>query len=424
MGTNFAAWRSPALWVGLALLCLLTYGRALTLPLISDDYLQIQLGRDYGPASQWGALAADALYRCRATSILLTHWTESIVGLEPFWYNLTGLLIHFVNCGLVASLGAWRPIGFVSSIPAALIFAFLERPHEAVIWYSALPELLVFTFTIAALVAWMQHCQTGRWHWYALSAGAFALALLSKESAVVFVPLAFLIAGWRRELWWRLAPAVAVSLWYFLSIHAARDTHLHFNDGTFSLSAPFWTTELRTIGRLVGVWGAAALLILAAWRRDWRMIAGCFTWMAITLLPYSFLTYQSSAPSRHTYLAAVGVAFLLAAAWLALRERFRRHNPWLAALAIVCVLQQAAYIWTYKHHQFLDRAMPTERLLTAAKGHQGPIQVRCFPFPRKIAELSLSVTGSRGVWLAKEGQTAPLELDFCSLSGQSEAGRR
>lgn len=424
MGNYTNAWRTPGLWWGVAVVCLLTYGRALTLPFISDDYLQIQLGRDYGPWSNWPALAGDALYRCRATSIFLTHWTEAALGLNPLWYNLTSLIVHILNCLLVAGLGAWRPIGFVLSIPAALIFAFLERPHEAVIWYSALPELLVFTFTIAALVAWIQHCQTGRGTWYAASAGAFALALLSKESAVVFVPLAFLIAGWRKELWWRLAPAVVISLWYFLSIHGARDTHLHFNDGTFSLAAPFWSTEIRTIGRLLGFWGAAALLILGVWKRDWRFLTGCFLWMGITLLPYSFLTYQGAAPSRHTYLAAVAQAFILAAAWRTLNDRFPQRQRWVAALAILCLLQQAGYIWTYKHRQFVERAMPTERILAAAQSYKGPLQVRCFPFPRVVAELALSVTGTTGVWLVKEGESAPLELNFCTQPAQSDEGRR
>lgn len=416
MGTWFSAARP--LWLGgaLALLCLATYGRGLTLPPISDDYLQIQLGRRYGPFEQWPALAADALYRCRATSIVLTHWTERWLGLAPFWLNLSSLLVHFVNCCLVAALGIWRPVGFVWSIPAALIFCVLERPHEAVLWYSALPELLVFTFTLAALLTWVQYAQTGRERWYFATGFAFALALLSKESAVVFVPLAFLIAGWRRELWWRLVPAVAVSLFYFLSIHGARDNHLHFNDGTFSLSAPFWATELRTIGRLLAFWGSLALLILAAGKRDWRILAGCLAWMGITLLPYSFLTYQSAAPSRHTYLAAVGLAFLLAAAWLTLQERFPHRRPWLAALATLCVLHQTTYVWAYKHHQFVERAKPTEQLLALAKTHQGPIQVRCLPFPRHLAELALSVTNSSGVWIAAEEEHAAIELNFCSAS--------
>jgi hypothetical protein len=233
---------------------------------------------------------------------------------------------------------------------------------------------------------------------------------------VVFVPLAFLIAGWRRDLWWRLLPAVAVSLLYFLSIHGARNNHLHFNDGTFSLSAPFWVAELRTIGRLLALWGTLALLILAAYKRDWRILTGCLAWMGVTLLPYSFLTYQSAAPSRHTYLAAVGLAFLLAAAWHTLRDRFPHRRPWLAVLATLFVLHQTTYVWAYKHHQFVERAKPTEQLLAVAKTHQGPIQLRCFPFPRQLAELALSVTNSSGVWIAAEEEDAAVELNFCSES--------
>jgi len=417
MGFNwFALQRFAWLWPLLALLCVATYWRSLGLPLISDDYLQIELGRTYGAISQWPELASDVLYRSRATSILLTHWTEQSFGLNPIWFNLSSLLIHFGNCSLVVLLGFWRPFGFQLSVPAACIFAFLQRPHEAVIWYAALPELLVFTFTIAALVAWILHCNTGRWHWFGLSMASFLFALLSKESAVLFVPLAVMVAGWERKLWWRLLPAAAIALLYFLAIHGNRQTHLHFNDGTFSLSAPFWKTEIRTMGRLFGFWGGLAALVLAAWRRSWRLIGLCVLWMVITLLPYSFLTYQPFAPSRHTYMAAVGLAFLLSLAWLTLRERFSRRKEIAIAIAVICILQQASYIWTYKHRQFVERASATERLASAAEGYSGPVQVQCFPYPLEIAALTLSVRTQNRVWLANHDEpTVPRIVDYCAI---------
>jgi len=415
MGFNWLALRRHAwLWPLLALLCFATYWRSLGLPLISDDYLQIELGRTYGAISQWPSLASDVLYRSRATSILLTHWTEQSFGLNPIWFNLSSLLIHFGNCSLVVLLGFWRPFGFRLSVPAACIFAFLQRPHEAVIWYAALPELLVFTFTIAALVAWILHCNTGKGYWFVLSMASFLLALLSKESAVVFVPLAVMVARSERKLWWRLLPAAAISLLYFLAIHGSRQTHLHFNDGTFSLSAPFWTTEIRTIGRLFGFWGSVAVLVLAAWYRSWRLIGLCVLWMVITLLPYSFLTYQHSAPSRHTYMAAVGMAFLLSLAWLTLRERFSQRKEIAIAIALICILQQASYIWTYKHGQFVERASATERLASAAEDYSGPIQVHCFPYPLEIAELTLSLRTAKRVWLTKDTEEVALRVvDYC-----------
>jgi hypothetical protein len=44
-----------------------------------------------------------------------------------------------------------------------------------------------------------------------------------------------------------------------------------------------------------------------AWQRPaaQRLLYGAATWIAITLLPYSFLTYMPQVPSRHVYLASV-----------------------------------------------------------------------------------------------------------------------
>ncbi len=415
MGFNWSvlrryAWLLPLL----AFLCTATYWRSLSLPLISDDYLQIELGRKYGPVSSWPDLATDVLYRSRATSLVLTHWTEQAFGVNPLWFNLSSLLLHFGNCFLVVLLGFWRPIGFVLSIPAACVFAFLQRPHEAVIWYAAVPELLVFTFTIAALVAWILHRNTGQWRWFALAMASFVFALLSKESAVVFVPLALLVAGWEKRFWWRLAPAAAASLLYFLAIQADHQNHLHLNDGTFSLSAPFWIVEAKTMGRLLGVWGAAALLLLAAFRRSWSLIGLSILWMVITLLPYSFLTYQDQAPSRHAYMAAVGTAFLLSAAWITLRQRFPHRKQLAIAVALVCIIQQTSYVWSYKHGQFLQRAAPTERLAAATAGYTGPVQVSCFPYPLEIAAVTLSVVTQNRAWLAFHDEAAiPRIVDYC-----------
>ena len=69
-----------------AVLCVIAYAPALRLPLISDDWLQIALARDYGPASGWSALAADPLYRCRATSLVLVSWIDR-------WFGATAIAI-------------------------------------------------------------------------------------------------------------------------------------------------------------------------------------------------------------------------------------------------------------------------------------------------------------------------------------------
>src|SRR4051794_20299616 len=79
--------RAITLISALAALSLLAYLRSLSLPLIADDYLQVQLGRQYGPITGWRGLAADPLYRSRSTSILLTQWTEQLFGVSVMAFH-------------------------------------------------------------------------------------------------------------------------------------------------------------------------------------------------------------------------------------------------------------------------------------------------------------------------------------------------
>lgn len=252
-----------------AVFCLLAYSRALTLPLISDDYLQIQLGRDYGPMATWHNLAADALYRCRATSIVITYWTERLFGMSPLAFNVSSLLIHVLNTWLVLALGFWRVIGWRLSSVAACFFAIYQGHQEAVMWYAALPELLVFFFALGSFlfwIAWMKAIR-GREVYYAGAMLCYVLALLSKESGVVVAPLLLLAAWMERRPWKevlsRIAPFGALAVIDFAMIYLARSNHLHFHDGTFSIHGPFWIVVPVSVGRLLWVWGLFSLMALA-----------------------------------------------------------------------------------------------------------------------------------------------------------------
>ena len=226
----------------LAGLCMLAYGPALFLPFIADDYVQIRLARHFVSIEGWSALASDALYRCRATSLLLTYWTDRIFGLNELAFYASSQLLHLLNTLLVFSLGAWRAIGWRVSTIAAAFFAIYQGHQEAVMWYSALPELLVFLFAVACFLFWVLWLQSdGRHAYYAASLVCFGLALLSKESAVAVVGLLALAicverTQWRRRILW-LTPFAALAVVYAALIFAARNTHLHFNDaGTFSIT--------------------------------------------------------------------------------------------------------------------------------------------------------------------------------------------
>lgn len=402
-GTCFTrGWRS-ALILAIVLLAIIPYVPAQRLPLIADDYVQLDLGGKYGPVSAWPKLAGDALYRCRATSILITHWTVELFGVLPLALNLTSLAVHVVNSVLVLLLGFWKEIGWRVAALSALAFACIEGHQEAVIWYAALPELLVFTFVILTFLLWIRFIQEprGRWVSYAGCLTCFVLALLSKESAVCVVALqglAIVLSQWRKwASWIALLPFAALSAVYFLAIYQAKSTHLHLNDGTFSLSAPFLYTLLNSGLRLLWVWGIVGLAILIALRQlKLRFLLISMAWIGATLLPYSFLTYMSRVPSRHTYLASVAAAWILAAALIAIHDRLPQRRILAGALGALFVAHQCVYLWTVKQRQYELRAAPTDDLLRFARRNRGAIVVNCFEYGPDVGILALDLAIAPG----------------------------
>jgi hypothetical protein len=260
---------------------------------------------------------------------------------------------------------------------------------------------LVFAFTLASILAWLRWIEGGPVYWAVLSGLAMLAALFSKEPAVIIpLVLAATAAGrapWRRWLPWIAAFAMICCL-YTALIFQARASHLHFNDGTFSLMAPFWKTLPISIGRMLWIWGVLALIAGWIWgrREFWMICAIAAVWVPIAFLPYSFLTYMPRVPSRHTYLASAGLALLAAAAWQAMRVRFGGERRWVLATAALAVLvHNTGYLWIKKTSQYRERAQPTERLIEFAVQRRGPVYVDCFPYGSDVVYHSLMVLGYR-----------------------------
>jgi hypothetical protein len=328
---------------------------------------------------------------------------------------------------LVWALGVWRPVGWKLSTAAACVFAIAQRHHEAVIWYAALPELLVFFFGMSAFLCWVMWIQVERSRpaWYAGALACFVLALLSKESAVAATAL-MLLAGIVervrvRRLVIAIAPFALLSAAYFVWGYAARNTHQHFNDGTFSLSAPVIEVMVRSMTRLIGLWGGLALAALAVWKAKHRvrLLWIAVSWMAISLLPYSFLVYMPRVPSRHTYLASVGLAIIVAAGFVELQRRTQGpRSPALLLAAAAMVAHQCTYLWLTKQPQFEERARPTEEVLRLADQGRSAIYVKCFPYGTEVAERALRILrpGAETRTRVVAGGAAaahPDAIDFC-----------
>ena len=407
--------RQPFALLAIALLCFLAYAPSLSLPLFEDDYGNLIQAQVYGPAAGLPQLMHDAVFRLRATSYWAMWLLWRAFHLTPWGYHLASLILHIANAWLVYALAAsWRstrPAAFW----AAAFFAVAEGHQEAVIWFSAINELLLFFFGAASLLCWVRADRSRRpWLLRLGSVVMFALALLSKESAVILLPLFLLLsAAPRRRAALRLAPHIALAGLAMASVLASSANSFRFSDGSFSLAAPFWVTWPRAVARLLWVWGWLSLATLATLRaRDVGKpaLAGgtacptysaarpawlAFAWMALALLPYSFLTYSTQIPSRQTYLASAGLAFLAGLA-LARLSAWKPSGPRLAAAAAaVTLLANVGYLWTRKRAQFLERAEPTEQLIALARRATGPIWVRCFPRSAYIAQTAVQLGAGR-----------------------------
>jgi hypothetical protein len=383
------------LWVCMLLIvagAVIAYLPFMELPFLSDSYLQVHLGRKYGPIEQWRDLASDVLYRCRATSIVLTHLMDQLAGPDPFMHRSLNLLVHCLNSLLVAGLGFWKRIGWGVAIPAGVFFGLSEGHQEAVIWVAALPELLVFFFVLVGIHAWLQGLKVRSNGWMAVSAGCYLLALLSKESGIVMPALCAGLWWWEARQW--RAPIVVIGLmgvvggFYALGIFEASASHLHLNDGTFHVGAPFVVVLAKSTFRMLIPWGWICIAMLLALRREENraILAMSLVWIGITLLPYSFLTYMDRVPSRHTYLASVGMAMVVGAAFWRVRLEAGKHKRVLAGMlaAVICG-QSIYYLWTKKLEQYKRRVEPTETFLRFVKEvDRTPIQIRCAPYGYEV----------------------------------------
>src|SRR5262245_5289865 len=324
-----------------AVLAILTYLPALTQPFIEDDYPNIRSALDYGPISGWEKMADDSVQRVRATSFILMHGLYRIFGLAPAAFYIANLILHIINCWLVYASGRWRGIGYRVSFWAAAFFAVYEGHAEAIMWFSACNELLLFLFGFLSFLCWLSFLEkeTSRFKWLGMSFAFFILALFSKESSVIFIPLfalplVFPQRRFKEALY--LSPFIIAGVIYATSIFLTHSHSFRFQDKSFVLTAPFWITWTKSYGAMLWFWGFTAIISLFVWRKTEQPLLLSLIWIGIGFIPYMFVDYMHRIPSRQTYIASVGLAWLMGTAILNLRERHGKR--WIVITVLVLMI--------------------------------------------------------------------------------------
>jgi len=390
----------------IAVLAILAYLPAFKLSFIADDFPQIQMSRTLDRPGGFSGLMASPIANTRITFFLLTYVVDRAAGLNPEIFHGVAVGLHILACWLVYALGVWRFVQRKIALIAACFFAVFEGHQEAVMWYSAVMETLLFLFGVGAIVCFIQWLNGKGWLWYGLAVLGFVLALFSKESAYIFPVLMALpvIEMKSRSKAAGLVPFVLMAIGYVAWIALGRGENPRFGDGSFAISSHFPIVLAESFGRLMFIWGLLAIIALAIFRAREYLRFGIYAllWMLIALVPYSFLTYMNRVPSRHTYLASVGLSLLVAAAMACIWERLGGRIVLVVAAAIL--MTNVGILWRKKADQYRTRALPTDMLINAVQHSDGAVHIRCFPYIPLVAEAAAREFGGTVVFEKDEQQ--------------------
>jgi Flp pilus assembly protein TadD len=200
----------------LVLLCFIVYRNALHGDFVWDDQMQVVRNSNirtldniprtfvsslwsfiYAPGENDRDRASHQYYRPIQTIIYILVYQLS--GLSPFAYHLANVALH--SAATVALYFLCIELG-LSSIVATLasaLFAVHPVHTEAVSWIAGVGDTSSGLFYFAGLWAFVRYLNRKTWRWLWLSCALCLAALFSKEMAVTFPAVAFLLIFLRRK---------------------------------------------------------------------------------------------------------------------------------------------------------------------------------------------------------------------------------
>ena len=186
------------------ILSFLVFGNGISGEFVFDDVTVVQNRGDLTNPNNFFNLFISPYHQNNPTSGLYRPFTmatyslnHNILGSSPIGFHVVNILIHALNSFLVFWLVIWllksRPVAYISS------FLFLLHPihTEAVTSIVGRAELLAFFWSLTAIYFFSKNNKI-------LSAVAFLFALMSKEVALMVLPIIFYIdifflnKSWRR----------------------------------------------------------------------------------------------------------------------------------------------------------------------------------------------------------------------------------
>jgi hypothetical protein len=362
-------------WLALALIL---YGRTLAAYFLADDFVLI------GGVATHGLFSLPSFVR---PVVMLTYLCDySIWGLRPIGFHLTNVILHTLNAMLVGALAAAlhgvTARRVARSVPLLATAAFLALPThtESVAWISGRTDLVASMFMLVSLLAHLARLESGRPFALAVSLMAFALALLSKESAIAFPPVVALLSLILTRRIGAAAHATAPFLvvlasyallrrrlmdqlvgGYGTSAHLAWDPEqavLHLAAATLRVISPlpepiagmlernWYLSPRRTLvlSVCVGALVFAALWALRVrkWSPTWVLIGSlvlCF-WLSVPLLGALHVSLVDTLGERFLYFPSV---FAVAIVCIAMGAE--RYRSWRTGAVVAWIVVSSVVLW-------------------------------------------------------------------------------
>jgi len=372
--------------VALALAALL-YGDTLTLPLFSDDLVQIPWLESLSWRELWSDPSPYGYYR-PLWYTLWRVWGGLVGGLHPPGLHFLNLIAHLAAAWLTGLLvAAWMrpyvPKGEESSVHrrlsashsaplATALFAAFPFSRQAVAWPGALYNPLVSAMAAGTLLAYDRGRRGYGMHWIGLALLLAALAPFNYEAGLLVGPLVVLAEGagrlqrrWQHRSWWPLAFVglflVTLAIWrgmrgtgvtgFGLTLPDLRRNAGYLVQGLVYPVAPlaqrlavWWDLDPELSLWLIAL-PTLALLVWSGLRWNPGVFWLGVGWFALFALPplVSMKADWFALAPRYLYLPAVGISLVWATAasgWLA---RLRPHRRAVASgILLVALLTPAA----------------------------------------------------------------------------------
>ena len=190
--------REIGVCLALAVICAVIYARVAGYPFINMDDRSYVYGNPYitsGLTSQsiaWAFQNVSFFYWQPLT--WLSHMLDyELFGASSGWHHIVNVLLHAVNASLLFLVLRRMTGAFWRSAMAAALFAIHPLRVESVAWVAERKDVLCGLFWLLTMgTYWWYAQQTESWKRYGLVIGGFALALMSKPSAVT-LPFALLL---------------------------------------------------------------------------------------------------------------------------------------------------------------------------------------------------------------------------------------